>query len=123
MIKDYSGSFITENGTSRKKTIRRRTPVYTKHFLPLKKLMWNTIGAMLLVTLVIGVSSTFWYGWQIQLALDEIGKSEAMSKELTDLNLKLTTHRDILLSKEHMVKTAKKLGLYPPAENQLRYPN
>jgi hypothetical protein len=123
MIKDYSGSFIAENGTGKKKTIRRKKSVNTKHFLPLTKLTWNTIGVMLLVTLVIGVSSTFWYGWQIQLALDEIGKSAALNKELTNLNLKLTTHRDILLSKEHMLKTAKKLGLYPPAEDQLRYPN
>lgn len=123
MIKDYAGNFIVENGTSKKKAIRRRKSVGAKHFIPLTKLMWNTIGAMLFVTLVIGVSSTFWYGWQIQLALDEIGKSEATNKEMTNLNLKLTTHRDILLSKEHMVKTAKKMGLYPPAEDQLRYPN
>jgi hypothetical protein len=123
MIKDYSGNFIAANGNCKKKIIKRRKAAGPKPFLSLKKLMWKTIGAMLLVTLVIGVSSTFWYGWQIQSALDEIGKSKATNKELNNLNLKLTIHRDILISNEHMVKTAKRLGLYPPAEDQLRYPN
>jgi len=51
--------------------------------------MWKTIGAMLLVTLAIGVSSTFWYGWQIQSALDEIGQSNAANKALSNINLQL----------------------------------
>jgi hypothetical protein len=122
MIKDYSGKFIAANGNCKKKTVKQRKPAGPKTILSLKKLMWKTIGAMLLATMAIGVSSTFWYGWQIQSALDEIGKSKATNRELNNLNLKLTTHRDILASKEHVVKTVQKLGLYPPGEDQLRHP-
>ena len=80
------------------------------------------IGAILFITLAIGVSSTFWYGWQIQLALDEIGSTRTANQKLTSLNLQLTNHRDMLLSQGHMEKAAKKLGLYPPTKSQLRYP-
>jgi len=84
--------------------------------------MWKAIGAILFITLAIGVSSTFWYGWQIQLALDEIGSTRTANQKLTSLNLQLTNHRDMLLSQGHMEKAAKKLGLYPPTKSQLRYP-
>jgi cell division protein FtsL len=119
MIKDYAGNFIAGNGNCKKKTVKRKKLADSKSILSLTELMWKTIGAMLLVTMVIGVSSTFWYGWQIQSALDEIGKSKVSNKELTNTNLKLSTHRDILLSKEHIIKTAKKLGLYKDTNKAL----
>ena len=122
MIKDYSGSFSAGIAKPKKKITKRKEASGSTNFLSFSKLMWKAIGAMLFVTLVVGISSTFWYGMQIQLALDQIGSSKSANQELTSLNLKLTNHRDMLLSQGHMAKTAKKLGLYPPTENQLRYP-
>jgi len=122
MIKDYSGSYSVGKSKQKKKTLKRKKASGSPDFLSLSKLMWKAIGALLFVTLVIGVSSTFWYGWQIQLALDEIGSTKSVNQKLTSLNLQLTNHRDMLLSQEHMEKAAKKLGLYPPTKSQLRYP-
>jgi hypothetical protein len=85
--------------------------------------MWKTIGLMLLVTLVISITSTFWYGMKIQLALDQIGLDTAINKELTDKNRLLAVQHDLMLTRKHMEKTARKLGLQTATENQLRYQN
>ncbi len=122
MIRDYSGSYTVDRGSNKKKYVKRKKAVGSPSFLSFTKPMWKAIGAMLFVTLMITISSTFWYGWQIQLALDEIGSSTTAHQELTSLNLQLTSNRDMLLSQGHMEKAARKLGLYPPADNQLRYP-
>jgi len=122
MIRDYSGSYTVDRGSNKKKYVQRKKAVGSPSFLSFTKPMWKAIGAMLLVTLAITLSSTFWYGRQIRLALDEIGRSTAANQELTSLNLQLTNNRNILLSQGHMEKAAKKLGLYPPADNQIRYP-
>ena len=122
MIKDYSGSYTADRFSSKKKPVKRKKAVGSPSFISFTKPMWKAIGAMLFVTLVITLSSTFWYGWQIRLALDEIGSNTTANQELAGLNLQLTSHRDMLLSQGQMEKTAKKLGLYPPADNQLRYP-
>jgi uncharacterized protein HemX len=122
MIKDYSGNFKTANTKNKKRTSKGKTNSRSNRLFSLTKMMWNTIGAMLLVTLVIGISSTFWYGWQIQMAWDDIGNSKAMNLELSNLTPQFTTQRDNLLSKNHMEKTARKLGLYPPTAEQIRYP-
>ena len=122
MIKDYLGSYSVRKGNRKTKTIKRKKASGSQNFLSFSKLMWKAIGAILFITLAIGVSSTFWYGWQIQLALDEIGSTRTANQKLTSLNLQLTNHRDMLLSQEHMEKAAKKLGLYPPTKSQLRYP-
>ena len=121
MIKDYSGSYSVGKKKHKTKAPKRKKASGSPQFISLSKLMWKAIGAMLFVTLAIGVSSTFWYGWQIQLALDEIGSTRTANQELTGLNLQLTNHRDILLSQGHMEKAAQKLGLYPPTKSQLRY--
>ncbi len=122
MIRDYSGSYTVDRGSNKKKQEKRKKAVGSPIFLSFTKPMWKAIGAMLFVTLAITLSSTFWYGWQIRLALDEIGSSTTANQELAGLNLQLTSHRDMLLRQGHIEKTAKKLGLYPPADNQLRYP-
>ncbi len=122
MIRDYSGNYTIGRGSNKKKQLKRKKAVGSPSFLSFTKPMWKAIGAMLFVTLVITISSTFWYGWQIRLALDEIGSSTTANQELTSLNLQLTSNRDMLLGQGHMEKAARKLGLYPPADNQLRYP-
>jgi hypothetical protein len=84
--------------------------------------MWKTLGAMLLVTVVIGITSTMWYGLQVQLALDQIGNDKVINSELTSKNSLLIVKRDLILSQEQMEKAAQRIGLYSPTKKQLRYP-
>jgi uncharacterized protein HemX len=122
MFKDYSGSFIMANSKNRVRVSKRKSSAATKELFSATKLMWKTIGAMLLVTLVIGISSTVWYGLQVQVALDQIGEKKAANNELRDENKLLSAQRDLLLTQVHIEAAAKKIGLRAPAENQLRNP-
>lgn len=122
MFKDYSGSFIAVSGRNQMRTARRKPFTAPKELFSATKLMWKTIGAMLLATLVIGVSSTVWYGMQVQVALDQIGNNKAIYNELHNENRLLTAQRELLLTREHIEDAARKIGLRSPAKNQLRYP-
>ena len=77
---------------------------------------------MLLVTVIIGISSTIWYGVQVQVALDKIGHHRAVNNELHNEKKLLLVQRDLLLSQSHIEESAQKLGLTTPTKSQLRYP-
>jgi hypothetical protein len=117
IVKDYSGSYIVKNCRNKKKKAPRSSDLFS-----VTRLMWKTLGAMLLVTVVIGITSTIWYGWQVQLALDQIGRDRITNRELTHENRLLVVKRDLLLTQEQMDKAAQKIGLYSPTKSQLRYP-
>ena len=117
MVKDYSGSYVVKNCRNKKKKAPK-----SKNLLSATRLMWKTLGAMLLVTLIIGITSTIWYGWQVQLALDQIGRNTTIYNELADENMLLRAQRNLLLTQEQIEKAAEKIGLYAPAKKQLRYP-
>lgn len=118
MVKDYADSCIRHHN----RNCRKKYP-NPKDLFSSARIMWKTIGVMLFVTLVISITSTFWYGMKIQLALDQIGLDTAINKELTDKNRLLIVQHDLMLTPKHMEKTARKLGLQPAAKNQLRYQN
>ena len=122
MFKDYSGSFIAVNGRNHLRTSKRKSTAASKEVFPATRLMWKTIGAMLLTTLVIGISSTIWYGMQVQVALDQIGSNKTVNNQLQNENKLLIAQRDLLLTQDHIEDAAQKLGLSSPAKNQLRYP-
>lgn len=122
MLRDYSGTIAIDNGRNIKKAPKRKAASASKDFFSLTKLMWKTIGAMLLVTLAIGITSTIWYGWQVQLALDQIGNNKTNISDLQSENRLLIVKRDLMLTQNHMEEAAKKLGLRPPMKNQVRYP-
>jgi len=122
MYKDYSGSCIAVIGRKRKKNCKKKMAPALKNFLPTAKLMWHGIGAMLLITLVLGVTSTIWYGWQVRSALDEIGRTKAINGTLSNENKLLSVKREIMLSQEYMEEAAQKQGLRLPSNIQLRYP-
>ena len=71
MFKDYSGSCLMVTGGNKIRSPRRKS-FAARELLPAARLLWKTVGAVLLATLVIGISSTIWYGLQIQVALDQI---------------------------------------------------
>ena len=117
MVKDYSGSYVVKNCRNKKKKAPK-----SKNLLSATRLMWKTLGAMLLVTVIIGITSTIWYGWQVQLALDQIGRDLSTYSELADENRLLLAQRNLLLTQEQMEEAAEKIGLYAPTKKQLRYP-
>lgn len=117
MVKDYSGGYRVKNCRNKKKKSTQ-----SKYFLSATMLMWKTLGAMLLVTVIIGITSTIWYAWQVQLALDQIGRDKTTNIELADENRFLIAQRNLMLTQDHMEKAAEKIGLRSPTKNQLRYP-
>lgn len=122
MYRDYSGGCISAIGGNRKRSHKKRISFAAKELIPAVKLMWHAIGVMLLITLVIGVTSTIWYGWQVRSALDDIGQVKETKGKLANENKMLTVKHDLMLSQKYMVKAAKEQGLSLPAKNQLRYP-
>ena len=122
MFKDYSGSFTLVSGRNKIKYSKNKTSAVPGDFLPATKRMWQTVGAMLLVTLVIGISSTVWYGLQVQVALDQIGRDTGINKKLLNENRLLVAQRDLMLTQDYMEEAGQKHGLRSPTKNQLRYP-
>ncbi len=122
MVKDYSGSYIARNCRNKKISHKKKAAPKTGDFFSATKLMWKTLGAMLIVTVIIGITSTIWYGWQVQLALDQIGRDKITNNELTNENNLLLVKHDLLLTQNNMGKAAQKIGLYSPTNGQLRYP-
>ena len=122
MLKDYSGSFTMVKGRNRLRTSKKKSAAAARELFPATGFMWKTIGAMLLLTLIIGMGSTIWYGQQVQVALDQIGSHMTINNQLRNENKLLIVQRSLMLSQGHMEEAAQKLGLRPPAKNQLRYP-
>ena len=117
MVRDYADSFIYPKSRNCRKKMS-----HSKGFVSAARFMWKSLGVMLLITVVISITSTFWYGMQIQSALDQIGKDRTVTRVLGDENRLLVAQRDLLLTRKNMEKAAQKLGLQPPAKDQLRYP-
>ena len=122
MVNDYSGSYVAINCRNKKISHNKRAATKARDFFSVTKLMWKTLGAMLLVTVVIGITSTMWYGLQVQLALDQIGNDKITNSTLTRENKLLIVKHDLMLTQEQMEKAAQKIGLYSPTKSQLRYP-
>ena len=117
IVKDYSGSYIVKNCRNRKKKVPRSSDLFS-----VTKLMRKTLGAMLFVSVVIGITSTIWYGWQVQLALDQIGRDKITNRKLANENRLLVVKRDLMLTQKQMEKATQKIGLYSPTKSQLRHP-
>lgn len=82
--------------------------------------IFKAVGIMVMLTMMIGVGSTFWYGRQMKLALADIGRNEVTQQELTNLNRQLTSKRNLLLDRGNLIAAASKVGVFPPSANQLR---
>lgn len=117
MVKDYSGGCIAINSRRRKITRTRFSD-----FFSATKLAWKAVGTMLFVTLIVGITSTVWYGWQVQSALDQIGQDKKANYKLANENKLLIAQKNLMLTNDHMEKAARKIDLFSPSRNQLRYP-
>lgn len=121
MIKDYSDSMILVSGRNKLITAKRRSSTAPHELFPATKLMWKALGAMVFLTLAVGISSTIWYGLQVQIALDQIGSNKGINAQLNNENKLLAAQRNLMLTPDHMQEAAQKLGLASPTKNQLRY--
>lgn len=122
MFKDYSGSIIMVNSRNKIRHSRKKSSIAAKELFPAAKFMWKTIGAMLLVTLVIGITSTIWYGLQVQVALAQIGNSRIINSKLHNENKLLIVQHDLMLTRNNIEAAAQKIGLQTPTNKQIRYP-
>lgn len=120
MISDYSNSYSPVFWNTKKRT--RQKISGKKKSLSASRLTLKAVGFMVGITVLAGVSSTFWYGWQIRIALDDIGKSQVVSQELVVQNRQLVTQLDNHISQETIIARAGKTGLYPPTKAQVRRP-
>lgn len=121
MLKDYSGGVALTGSRNRLRAPREKSATGAGYLFRPTRRMWETLGAMLLVTLVLGIGSSLWYSLQVQEALNQIGSSNAAGSKLQDVNRTLLAKRDFLLTRKQIVAAAQKLGLRPAAEKQLRY--
>jgi hypothetical protein len=79
-------------------------------------------GILIIITLTIGVTSTLWFGMQIQTALDEIGKVREVKFHLAEQNNALKIDKIKMLSRSRIETAAKGLGLQAPTAGQIRTP-
>ncbi len=121
MIQDYSSRCFLDTGTR----FHRPKLMFTKKNTRQTStgwMLWKSVGALLVLALIIGMASTYWFGSQIRVALDNVGKNQTIHKELLAHNNQLLARRDTLLSSESFESIAKELGLYPRSEGQVRHP-
>lgn len=121
MINDYSDRCFL---TTRTKQHQMRRKVLKKKFLHLSvsRAMLKTTGAMVILSLLIGIVTTVWFGQQLKTSLDAIGKNSTVRDDFLARKEKLTDQRDLLISRVRIEAAAKKLGLFPPTENQIHKP-
>jgi len=81
-----------------------------------ENLLLKAVGAMLLTVLTLGLGTSCWYGMQVQIAIDEIGKTRLTNRELALQQKELSAQHQLLLQRDTMEKTAMKIGLFTPTK-------
>ena len=83
-------------------------------------MLWKSVGVLLVIALMAGVSTSLWFGSQIRTALDDIGRGRELHAELVAQNRELLAQKDRLLARSHIEAAAKGMGLHPPNNGQTR---
>lgn len=120
MIQDVSGHYNAPPGQLRIQATRGRRRTRSESGKAESRIIVNVIGSMVVLSLLLGVGSTFWYGLRVRIALEQIAAGETMKQEQSARNLELVNQRDWRLSSEQMEQAAARLGLFPPSAEQLR---
>lgn len=105
------------NGAQRQRTVPQKSYRFWSGIM-----MQRCAGILVLITLTIGVTSTLWFGKQIQTALNEIGQGKEVQFLLTEQNNKLRVNKTQMLARAHIETVAKDLGLHAPMAEQIRTP-
>lgn len=69
-----------------------------------------------------GIITIIWFGRQIKISLDDIGRNKDIRHELYARNEQLVDQRKRLMTREHIEAAAKKQGLYARSAGQIRTP-
>ena len=80
------------------------------------------IGVVTVVAMLLGVGSSLWFGVALQDGLGRLDRSRQESTKLAVANVALIAEKDTLLQQGKLEAAAAGLGLFPPAEQQMRRP-
>jgi len=83
---------------------------------------FRIIGVITVVAMLMGIVSSFWFGIALQESLGRLDKGKQEKTELTATNVALSAEKEALLQQEKIEAAAGGLGLFPPAEKQIRRP-
>jgi hypothetical protein len=82
--------------------------------------LWKSVGVLLIIALLAGITSSLWLGRQIRTALDDIGRGKEIHAELVSKNRELRAQKKQLLTRSHVETVAKGMGLHLPGDDQKR---
>lgn len=80
------------------------------------------LGAVMVAAMLLGAGSSLWFGAALRDGLGRLDKDRQERIELSAANVALSTEKEALLQQERIEAAAGELGLFPPAEKQLRKP-
>ena len=115
-MKDYGPQYQNAAG-KRQNVVRRETGHGGRSG---RNWLWRATGVLATVVMVIGVGVSLWFGYQINSGLDELAIRQHRRGELQELHGRLEQERDKLLTEERIQPAARKMGLYPPAAEQVK---
>jgi len=119
MINDYTDRCVAtgwHNHTHRQRIFAKKNRRHSTAGL----VLWKSVGVLLVIALLAGVTSSLWFGRQIRTALDDIGRGREIHAALISQNRELLAQKNRLLARSHVETVAKGIGLYPPKASQRR---
>lgn len=82
----------------------------------------RVVGVVAVAALALGVCGSLWFGAALRDSLGRLDSERREKKQLASANQALLAEKEKLMAKESFVLSAEELGLFEPAENQLRKP-
>jgi hypothetical protein len=116
-VKDYGPKYQQEGG-KRQKIVRRGSGRGGQGVG--RTWLWRATGVLAMVVMAIGMVFSLWFGYRINHGLDELAARQNRRAELEERHGRLQQQRDVLLSTERFQAAARKVGLYPPAAEQVK---
>ena len=119
MINDYTDRCVAtgwHNHTHRQRIFAKKNRRHSTAGL----VLWKSIGVLLVIALLAGVTSSLWLGSQIRTALGDIGRGREIHAALISQNRELRAQKNRLLARSHVETVAKGMGLHPPKAGQIR---
>jgi hypothetical protein len=119
MINDYTDRCVAtgwHSHTHRQRIFARKNRRHSTAGL----ILWKSVGVLLVIAVLAGITTSLWFGRQIRTALDDIGQGKEMHAALVSQNRELIAKKKQLLARSHVETVAKGMGLYPPTSGQIR---
>jgi hypothetical protein len=119
MINNYTDRCVAtgwHNHTHRPRIFARKNRRHSSAGRMLRK----SVGVLLVIALLAGVTSSLWLGSQIRTSLGDIGRGREIHAALVTQNRELLAKKNRLLARNHIETVAKDMGLHPPKAGQTR---